>query len=131
MPYAVPVIAYNSTIHSKTQFTPFELVLGHTDSRDPKNLIPSHVYTDYINNHKNNTQILYETVAEKSRQVKEKVIDKINEKRSNQDLIISCQIYEKSNVRSSKIKNKFLGPFILKEILPNNKIRIENLKTKK
>lgn len=95
------------------------------------NLIPSHVYTDYINNHKNNTQILYETVAEKSRQVKEKVIDKINEKRSNQDLIIGCQIFKKSNVRSSKIKNKFLGPFTLKEILPNNKIRIENPKTKK
>jgi len=100
MPYAV--IAYNSTIHSKTQFTPFELVLGHTD-RDPMNLIPSHVYTDYINNHKNNTQILYETVAEKSRQVKEKVIDKINEKRSNEDLIIGCQIYNVTKDNKSNL----------------------------
>lgn len=126
MPYAI--IAYNSTIHSSTNFTPFELVLGHTDSRDPMKLIPSHVYTEYINNHKNNTQILYEKICEKCQTNKEQIINKINENKTNCDLTVGCQVYKKSGDRSAKTKSKFLGPFILQEILPNNKIKIKNPK---
>ncbi|XP_072389617.1 uncharacterized protein [Diabrotica undecimpunctata] len=57
MPYAL--IAYNSTIHSATGHTTFELVSGHTDSKDPMRLIPAQAYTQYVNAHQNNTQALY------------------------------------------------------------------------
>lgn len=129
MPYAI--IAYNNTIHSSTNFTPYELVLGHTDSRDPMNLIPSHVYTEYIHNHKNNTQILYDKITEHTKKSKQKTIDKINQDKTYKDPKIGSQVYKKSDGRSSKIKKKFLGPFILTKILENNKIEIENPKTKR
>ena len=129
MPYAI--IAYNNTIHSSTNFTPYELVFGHTDSRDPMDLIPSHVYTEYINNHKNNTQILYDKITEQTKELKLKTIERANKNKTPKEIIIGSQVYKKADNRSGKIKSKFLGPYILTDILENNKIEIENPKTKK
>ena len=126
MPYAI--IAYNNTIHSNTNFTPYELVLGHTDSRDPMDLIPSYVYSEYLNNHKNNTHALYNKIAEQSKEHKQKTIDKINKTKTSKEPIIGSQVYKKSNNRSRKIKNKFTRPFILTSVLENNKIEIQNPK---
>lgn len=77
MPYAI--IAYNSTNHSSTGYSPHELVLGHTNSRDPMALIPAQAYTQYINSHENNTKAIYTKVHEESQNVKEKVINRVNE----------------------------------------------------
>lgn len=128
MPYAI--IAYNSTIHSNTNYTPFELVSGHTNSRDPMLLIPSHVFGEYINTHQNNTKALYDKIQQESKERKQKIIDKINESKTNQKLILGSKVYKKLETRSGKLKNKFTGPFTLTKILENNKIEIEYPKTK-
>lgn len=109
MPYAI--IAYKNTIHSGTNFAHYELVLGHTDSRDPMDLIHTHAYTEYLNNHKNNTQVLYEKIAEQTKETKQKIIEKINVNKKPQNLTVGCQVYKKSDNRSCKIKKRYLGPF--------------------
>ena len=92
---AYAIIAFNNTIHSSTKFTPYELVLGHTDCRDPMDLIPSHVYTEYLNNDKNNTHALYNIITELSKEHKQKTIDKINKTKTSKEPIIGSQVYNK------------------------------------
>lgn len=94
-------------------------------------LIPSHVYTEYLNNHKNNTQILYDQITEKTKELKLKTIQRANKNKTPKELIVGSQVYKKSDNRSGKIKRKFHGPYILTEILENSKIEIENPKTKR
>lgn len=124
MSYAV--IAYNSTIHSTTNYTPFELITGHTDSKDPMSLIPARVFSEYVNSHQKNTEALYEQIKEDTSRNKEKLINKINQSKKSQNLSIGARVYKKTDKRTGKIKNKFKGPFILTKILENNKIEIEN-----
>ncbi|CAG9772265.1 unnamed protein product [Ceutorhynchus assimilis] len=94
------------------------------------NLVSSHVFTEYLNTHKSKTQVLYDEITNKTQQSKEKLINKINEDKISQNLKVGCQVYKKSDNRAGKSKKKFLGPFTLTQILPNNKIEIENPKTK-
>ena len=54
------IIIYNSTIHTSTDFALQELVLGHTDTRDPMNLLPTQVFTEHVKTHQNNTKALYQ-----------------------------------------------------------------------
>lgn len=127
MSYAV--IAYNSTIHSSTNFTPYELVFGHTDTRDPMLVLPAEVYTEYATTHRTNTEALYNKVQESSKTLKQKIIDKRNLDKKNTELIIGSKVYKKQEKRLGKLHPKHKGPFILTKVLENNKIEIKNPKT--
>lgn len=129
MRYAI--IAYNSTIHSQTNFTPFELTLGHTDSRDPMLIIPTQVYSDYIYTHKTNTQTLYDKIKETTLNKKQKQIDYHNKDKKTNEVKIGTTIYKKNDNRDAKIKNKFLGPYTVSKILENGKLEILNTKNNK
>ena len=129
MSYAV--IAYNSTIHSSTKYTPYELILGHTDSRDPMKLVPGQVFAEYVSTHQTNTKALYEEIHKQSENLKQKIIDKRNQNKKPQNLTIGSQVYKKTQPRSNKLNRKFNGPYILTKILDNSKIEIQNPKTKK
>ena len=45
--------------------------------------------------------------------------------------MIGSQVYKKQDKRLGKLKRRYTGPFIIKQILENNKIEIENPKTKR
>lgn len=127
MPYAI--IAYNSSIHSSTKFSPHELVLGHTNSRDPLDLISTTFYSDYVSSHQNKVNILYENAKGKTDERKDQIIAKVNTKGHEQfQFKINQKVYKKQAERSSKNKPKFKGPFKIIEILEHNRVKIQSVK---
>lgn len=126
MPYAI--IAYNSTKHSVTKYTPHELILGHTNSRDPLELIQTTFYSDYVLSHKNKIDAVYENVTEQTIKEKERVLAKTNLKgNENPDFKVNQKVYKKLSQRN-KNKPKFSGPYLITEILEHNRVKVKNIK---
>lgn len=129
IPYAI--IAYNSSIHTITKMTPFELTFGHTNSRDPFDLIPTTFYTEYASAHKDKLDSLYKTIHDKMSQEKQNLIEKRNENIKTQHKFeINQKVFKKVEARNKK-SNKFIGPYYIIELLSNNKAKIKNPKKKK
>ena len=73
------IIAYNNSIHSATDYTPHELLFGHTASRNPLELYYSkEFYQDYVLKHRSNAEAVQECVAAHMSKNKEHVIVKRN-----------------------------------------------------
>lgn len=132
-PYLIKyaIIAYNSSIHSTTDFTPYELVLGHTHSRDPSELLNRTFYSDYVHNHNEKLKSVYQNVSDKSKQSKEKIIETRNAQGPEQYNFKLNQTVFKSCNRRNKKENKFKGPYKLIQFLENNKVKIQNCKNNK
>lgn len=126
MPYAI--IAYNSTVHSTTKFTPYELTLGHTNSRDPLDLISTTFYSDYVSAHKNKIDEIYKKVTTDTENQKEKIISKSNP-HGNQtsEFQLNQKVYKRLYPRN-KNKPKFSGPYKIIEMLDHNRVKIQNIK---
>ncbi|XP_050678475.1 uncharacterized protein LOC126974848 [Leptidea sinapis] len=78
MKYAL--IAYNNTIHSATNYTPHEVLFGHTASRNFLEIYyPKEFYQDYVIKHKMNTKAVQECIAAHMSKNKEAVIAKRNQ----------------------------------------------------
>lgn len=107
------------------------MTLGHTNLRNPSELIDTTYYTDYATNHKQKLKNLYHKIADKLTETKQKVIDKRNVLGSEQFQFAVGQIVFKSNPSRNKKDNKFKGPYELIEILENNKVKIQNRQTNK
>ena len=124
MPYAI--LAYNNSISSSTGFTPFELTFGHTNLRDNTDLLlEQNYFQNYVNDHKNKVNTLYDNLKSKLEQNKSKVISKRNEKGDEQTVFREGQIvYKIHGRRRSKKDNKFIGPYTIKRLLDNNKAEI-------
>ena len=124
MDYAI--IAYNSSIHSTTKYTPFELTHGHTNSRDPNEIFTlKEFYSDYAENHKNKLKHIYQNVKEKLNTEKEKITEKHNtEGDQNKDFVLGQTVYKQNPLKRSKKSNKFLGPYTITEILERNRVEI-------
>lgn len=74
------IIGYNNTIHSTTGYTPLELLLGHTQKKDPFDFFyEKSYYEDYVRNHKQRLLKTYEAAKTKLLNQKQKIIDKRNE----------------------------------------------------
>ena len=126
------ILAYNSTNHTTTGITPFELLYGHTNTREPLDLYYDNVYfQDYIQQHKERTKHLYNQIASKQQQNKEKVITKVNEQRQKSKIEIGQQVYVKpSKYYTQKTKERYWGPYIVHRINENGTIEVKNKKNK-
>lgn len=75
MTYAV--MAYNNTIHSTTDLTPFEAAFGHTELNSTFNSEFDKAYKQQlIKDHKKRTQVLYKYISDKVKGHKEKILTK-------------------------------------------------------
>lgn len=137
MTYAI--MAYNNTIHSATNFTPFEMVFGHTDSgnvfdidRD-KNLLQK-----LVQDHRKRLKILYDHVSDRIRQNKSKVLEKKGGEKpptmnEGDDIFMKTTRTRKSKEKPRYEKAKVVGK-VVRNIVPvklgkrNTKVAIKNIK---
>lgn len=106
MTYAV--MAYNNTIHSVTELTPFEIVFGHTKLNSVfDNEFEKAYKQQLLKDHKKRTQTLYKYIFEKMKAIKEKV----REKRGGEiapELELDQSIFAKVvNKRQPKHKSRY------------------------
>ena len=126
------IIGYNSSIHSSTKYTPFEITFGHTNLRNPHEIfLPNSFYTDYAENHKNKLKHVYQEVSERLVSNKEKVIAKNNTQGdTNNTFKVGQTVFKKNPNNRNKKHNKFLGPYEITQILDRNRVEIINKRNK-
>ncbi|CAK1583893.1 unnamed protein product [Parnassius mnemosyne] len=83
------VLAYNNTIHSVTELTPFEVVFGHTDTGSPFNTEFDKQYLQHlVRDHAKRTKFLYKYLAENMVAIKEKIRKK---KGGEDEMVFQCE----------------------------------------
>ena len=50
------LLHYNNSIHSSTDHTPFEIISGHFNSKDPFDIEEKHIVSKYVQDHKENVK---------------------------------------------------------------------------
>lgn len=83
MPYAL--IAYNSSVHSFTKCKPYDLILGHTDPRDPTDIdITGHLLQQYSQSHREQMKQVYDLINETSLANRTAIIENRNKTRESE-----------------------------------------------
>lgn len=137
-------MAYNHSIHATTKLSPFNIIYGHLDPKDLLDIdIETQVLNDYIQKHKDKTQILYKIVNERNINAKEKYIGNRNRDRQdvNMEDALPQTVYVQNKQKQSKLKNKYKPETLTRinteqrtgEIVPQHhntqtKIHLSNIK---
>lgn len=132
------ILAYNNSLHSATKIKPTDVINGHITEDNPFDInIEQVLLSDYINDHKDKTKILYSKINEKLVNSKELVINKINEKREDPEIFEPDKTaYVKKHIRQ-KHADKFSQPTKLLSVnkerktaktQSHEKIHLSNLK---
>lgn len=80
IPYAI--IGYNSSIHSFTKCRPYDIITGHFDPRGPFDVdLTKHLLQQYIQNHRNRIQTIYDTINESALTTRTNIIENRNKDR--------------------------------------------------
>lgn len=127
LPYCI--MAYNHSIHSNLKFSPFEIVFGHTDNKNPFDLdYEKSFFESYVTNHKEKMNHLYNALRDKQTSTKETRNEKINQTRQTKTFKIGDHVYIKTNARNKK-EPRFVGPYIVDKIHEHDTYDVRNIPT--
>lgn len=106
MDYAI--ICYNSSIHSSTVYTSFELTFGHTGSRNSNEIfIPALFYSEYSEQHKRLKHV-YEKVSQNLKESKVNMTAEFNTKgENNKKFHLGQEVYKQNPNTRNKMSNTF------------------------
>lgn len=126
------IMAYNHTIHSVTELTPFEVVFGHTDTSSPYGIeLEKRYFQKLVKDHAKRTKVLYENLADKMVAMKEKNREKKGGENDVQFPIGKIVYAKDVNKRKSKDKARYIKAKVVGEpernVLP---IQVGERKTK-
>lgn len=122
--------AYNNTVHSATQYTPFYLVYGK-QSKMPSNLTetqtePLYNFDNYSKQMKAKLQFCHNEVRNRLIQDKTNRTSEINKNKQSNIYNRGDLVWVK-NETAKKLEAKFTGPYeVLEDMNPNLKILINN-----
>ncbi|CAK1582403.1 unnamed protein product [Parnassius mnemosyne] len=109
MPYAI--LAYNSSVHSFTKCRPFDIITGHFDPRDPFDVdMTKHLTQQYVQNHKDQMKLVYETLGEISLADRTSII---NNRNKDRDPEIEYQPHQRIFVKNPLASRQKLAPRVL------------------
>lgn len=114
------ILAYNNTIHSATGRTPINIISGHLELDDPFD-IDCHkiLISNYCQNHKEKTKILYQEINRVLQEQKEKVVSRFNKDKDAITVEPRQEIYPKEVRRITKTVNKFRPKIAVETVDPN------------
>lgn len=128
LPYAI--WAYNNTMHTGTNFSPFELVFGRQMSIPDtitRSNTPSYTYENFANELKENLKITWKLAREnliKRKQNNKKYYDKIqNTKDLNLNIDDSVLLLKQQ--RGHKFEQNYEGPYKIIEITGKNSVKLK------
>lgn len=117
MPYAV--IAYNSSIHSFTKCRPYDLITEHYDPRDPVDIDPTaQLLQQYIQTHRQQMQVVYDTVNKSSLETRSALIENRNKTREDEvEYLPQQQVFVKNPFASrQKIASRYTQDTVLADL---------------
>src|ERR1700712_1993923 len=115
MTYAI--MAYNHSLHTVTKIKPIDIVNGHITDNDPFNIdIDKILLNDYVNDHKERSELLYSKINEALVENKTRVVERENKKRDKPIIFKKNQkVYIKKHIRN-KNANKYSKSTKLKTV---------------
>lgn len=108
MNYAI--LSYNNSTHSALRYTPFQIIKGKLDYKNPLELSEDQKLTQYIQEHSENLKIINEEIHEKLTSKQKSNLDKLNKNRQeNIEIDPDKPLYTKTFPKRSKMKetNKY------------------------
>lgn len=99
------LIHYNNSIHSVTEHTPFEIITGHFNSKDPFDIEEKHIVSKYVEEHKEKIKDKYKEIKGNMDQKKHSQLEKINKNRKD-----PITLSEDDNIYHKELPRDKLAP---------------------
>ncbi|CAH1976634.1 unnamed protein product [Acanthoscelides obtectus] len=117
---------YNSTRNKTTEFSPYELVFGHTSGHPPEHVyIEKELMSKYLQDIRNKLEYYYKIARSRTDEQKQKAKVRFDNRVSPnlQTHKIGDKVFVKQSQISNKLQNKFDGPYEVIQIMgePNEK----------